>query len=637
MIFTNNNCIGCNKCIRECPTLLANVAKGDRIEVDENKCIQCGACFDACRHKAREYKDDTEIFLSELGKGHRMSIIVAPAFVANYPKEYKRIYGYLKKLGVNHIYSVSYGADITTWAYINYITSTGKTGLISQPCPAIVNYIEKYQPDLIDWLMPIHSPMMATAIYLKKYMGVTDDLVFLSPCIAKRLEINDSNTKGYVKYNVTYNKLLSIIRGKYENSEEEDEELDYCLGGMYPKPGGLKECAEFFLGTNTTVLHVEGEKEAYHFLKEYEKRVKSQKEMPLFVDILNCQKGCLRGTGTEEDLDNTDITIAVNKTHDRLVLDTEKKKKWIKRESSNSPWDVSLNYKERLALYNEMFKELNIEDFKRRYSNKKVSIREQESYEIEAIFNSMHKKTEESRHIDCECCGYSSCKNMAIAIYNGNNSKENCIHYVKDMVEIEKSEVKQLHDTAVAEHTEHKARIKNIIEEFISLGTQVEELANANELSATEATSIAQMVADINSQCEQLENSVSDIVEFIDVYKKGNGSIGEIATQTNLLSLNASIEAARAGELGKGFAVVASEIRSLSDSTKQLIEANNEQANKTLPKVSSAIDAINELIRDIEVINDKIANIAATSEEISAQSDSIAGLSDAIKEKVKDI
>ena len=61
--------------------------------------------------------------------------------------EDKKIYGYLKSLGVSHIYSVSFGADITTWAYISYLKETGKTGLISQPCPAIVNYIEKYQPD----------------------------------------------------------------------------------------------------------------------------------------------------------------------------------------------------------------------------------------------------------------------------------------------------------------------------------------------------------------------------------------------------------------------------------------------------------------------------------------------------------
>ncbi|MBQ8041598.1 MAG: 4Fe-4S binding protein, partial [Lachnospiraceae bacterium] len=220
MVFTNEKCVGCNKCIRSCPVLTANVAEVGKISVDEAMCIQCGACFDNCHHGARDFEDDTQKFLAELKNGRKLSVIVAPAFIANYPKEYKKVYGYLKSLGVAHIYSVSFGADITTWAYISYLKETGKQGLISQPCPAIVNYIEKYQPELIPMLVPLHSPMMAQAVYLKKYQHVSEDLVFLSPCIAKRLEINDKNTGGYVKYNVTFKKLMEAIAGKYQSAQE---------------------------------------------------------------------------------------------------------------------------------------------------------------------------------------------------------------------------------------------------------------------------------------------------------------------------------------------------------------------------------------------------------------------------------
>ena len=253
MVFTNEKCVGCNKCIRSCPVLMANVAEEGKININEEMCIQCGACFDNCMHEARDYDDDTAKFLQDLKNGKRFSVIVAPAFIANYPKEYKKIYGYLKSLGVAHIYSVSYGADITTWAYISYLKETGKTGLISQPCPAVVNYIEKYQPELIPMLVPLHSPMMAEAVYLKKYKKVEDELVFLSPCIAKRLEINDKNTGGYVKYNVTFKKLMEAIGGAYRNAQEAEEESSYGLGARYPKPGGLKECVHFFLGNQTAV------------------------------------------------------------------------------------------------------------------------------------------------------------------------------------------------------------------------------------------------------------------------------------------------------------------------------------------------------------------------------------------------
>lgn len=116
LIYANDNCTGCNKCVRDCPVLIANVATdAGKVTVDSEKCIACGACFDACEHNAREYQDDTKSFFTALEAGKKISVILAPAFLANYPHEYKKVLGYLKEKGVNHIYSVSFGADITTW------------------------------------------------------------------------------------------------------------------------------------------------------------------------------------------------------------------------------------------------------------------------------------------------------------------------------------------------------------------------------------------------------------------------------------------------------------------------------------------------------------------------------------------
>lgn len=157
-----------------------------RIEVDGDKCVACGACFDVCKHGAREFNDDTERFFEDLAKGERISILLAPAFKANYPREYESVLGGLKKAGVNRIISISFGADITTWGYLNYITKNEFYGGISQPCPAVVGYIERYIPELIPKLFPVQSPLMCGAIYAKKYMGITDKLAFISPCIAKK-------------------------------------------------------------------------------------------------------------------------------------------------------------------------------------------------------------------------------------------------------------------------------------------------------------------------------------------------------------------------------------------------------------------------------------------------------------------
>ena len=629
MVFTNEKCVGCNKCIRSCPALTANVAEEGKINVDEKMCIQCGACFDHCMHEARDFDDDTAKFLSELKNGKKFSVIVAPAFIANYPKEYKKIYGYLKSLGVAHIYSVSFGADITTWAYISYLKETKKTGLISQPCPAIVNYIEKYQPELIPMLVPLHSPMMAEAVYLKKYKKVTEDLVFLSPCIAKRLEINDKNTGGYVKYNVTFKKLMEAIGNEYRGAKEAEEESSYGLGARYPKPGGLKECVHFFLGNQTAVLQVEGEEEAYKFLNEYAHR---KTNLPFMVDILNCQKGCIRGTATDEKIDDIDVELAINEMN-KLVVNEVKPGKDNKR----NPWNSALSLEKRWAYFCEQFKELNIRDFSRAYTDKKVSIRIPSEQEMDAIFRELGKDTKESRHIDCSCCGYHTCKDMVKAIYNGVNNKENCIHYIKMLAEQEKEEIEEIHNSNVKEQEERNEKIQRITEEFDQLNDSIVELSKVNDITADDAGNVAEVVSEVMKQCETISKSLELFVNFSDLYVESNTNIAGIANKTNLLSLNASIEAARAGEMGKGFAVVAGEIRTLASSTKELIEMNDKQAADTLPKIKESIELIKNLLDSISVLNERVVNIAASTEEISAQSDAIRNMSHLMQEQVNAI
>ena len=218
LVYTNSNCVGCNKCISACSCMGACVSENpdengaSKIQVDGTKCIACGACFDACEHDAREYHDDTERFFADLAKGVKISLLIAPAFLADYPKEYESVLGGLKKLGVNRLISVSFGADITTWAYINYIQKHNFLGGISQPCPAVVGYIERYLPQLLPKLFPVQSPLMCAAVYARKEMGLTDKLAFISPCIAKKMEIDDPNNKGLVDYNVTFYHLMKYIK-----------------------------------------------------------------------------------------------------------------------------------------------------------------------------------------------------------------------------------------------------------------------------------------------------------------------------------------------------------------------------------------------------------------------------------------
>lgn len=91
-INTNELCTGCNKCIRNCPVFPSNSAvENNKVNVVLDACIDCGECIDVCTHNAREYTDDTKEFFDAVKNGQKITVVIAPAFIANYPAQYKRI------------------------------------------------------------------------------------------------------------------------------------------------------------------------------------------------------------------------------------------------------------------------------------------------------------------------------------------------------------------------------------------------------------------------------------------------------------------------------------------------------------------------------------------------------------------
>lgn len=637
-VFTNDKCIGCNKCISVCPVLTANrtiLVEGEpRIEVNSEQCINCGACFDACKHGAREYVDDTEKFFADLKAGEKISLLVAPAFAANYPDDYERVLGGLKALGVRHIISVGFGADITTWAYINYIEKNRFYGGISQPCPAIVNYIETYQPKLLQNLMPVHSPMMCAAVYAKKYMGITDKLAFLSPCIAKKNEIEDPNTKGYVSYNVTFEHLMRYVRENRISGTPVKEEIPAGLGALYPMPGGLKENVHWFCGDDVFVRQIEGEGRAYEFLEDYQKRITDGKQKPFMIDALNCSKGCLYGTGVEpKKAESEDALYA--------VWDIKCKSK-----TGKGAWAEKSTPKKRLAQLNRQFAKLRLEDFMRGYTDKSGGheIHEPSPEELAGIFAGMDKTSEKLREIDCGACGYKSCKQMATAIFNDCNSEESCIHFMKSQVEERGREARRAAD----ENADARARIKRknellagIVEglntDFQDMNMSLQQLATGNSSNADESTAITGLMKKVVEFCGQLQTSFAEINVLLEKLESNNNNITGIASQTNLLALNASIEAARAGEAGRGFAVVADEIKALAENSRLTAGDSNNNKEEIGDAIMKLMNESNHLIEVIDEVNARMTNLAASTEEIAASADMVAEISDELQNKIVEL
>ena len=638
LVYTNENCVGCNKCISACPVLTANHAVEEngknKIVVDGKQCVSCGACFDVCAHDARSFNDDTERFFEDLKKGEKISLLLAPAFLANYPREYATVLGGLKKLGVNRIISISFGADITTWGYVKYITEHNFTGAISQPCPAVVGYIEKYIPELIPSLMPIHSPMMCGAVYVKKYMKVADKLAFISPCIAKKNEIDDPNCGGYVSYNVTFDHLMQYVRANGITGPAVTDEIEYGLGSIYPMPGGLKENVYWFCGEDIFIRQIEGEKHAYEFLEDYKKRVLGKKDLPFMVDALNCAKGCIYGPGVEEEKTHSDDTL----------YELHKIREASKKNDRSHAFSRSLTPKQRLARLNKQFKDLDINDFIRHYSDKSsgLKVKQPSQSEINDIFVSMEKHTDTERAINCSACGYDTCKDMATAIHNGCNNKNNCIQFVKSEVEKENVAAREMASELEGKNLEMEEKnemIASLLAElkvdFESLDSSIGEMSQGNNNNAKESTCISTSMADVVKFCDQLNGALDRIQGMLVKLEENNEEITNVAEETNLLALNASIEAARAGESGRGFAIIAENIKKLADSSKDT--ASDSDANKE--QIQVAIEELlgdaRELISVIDSVNVRVTNLASSTQEIAASADMVNSISAELKTKLR--
>lgn len=557
-------------------------------------------------------------------RGEKISILLAPAFKANYPKEYERILGGLKNAGVNHMISVSFGADITTWGYLNYITKYDFKGGISQPCPAVVGYIERYLPELLPKLFPVQSPMMCGAIYAKKYMGITDKLAFISPCIAKKMEIADEQNKGYVTYNVTFDHLIKYMKEHNRMGNPYSDELEYGLGSIYPMPGGLKENVYWFCGESVFIRQAEGEKHMYHFLESNKDRIAKGKTPYLFIDALNCSAGCIYGTGVEEEKMHTDDNL-----YNLLYI-----REASKKHSASSAWSKKLTPQQRLKKLNKQFAHLNLDDFIRKYTDRSAQClyKVPDKNELNRIYLDMYKQSEEERKIDCSCCGYATCEEMAKAIYNGFNNKNNCIHYVKRLVEKEKENVARLAEAVEKQKIEILNTVDEINQEFENLYISVEQLAVGNNANAQESTGISIDVQEVSKFCVLLEDSLREITQLLNELEANNNEVVSIAAQTNLLALNASIESARAGEAGRGFAVVANEINTLAGSSKDTAGNSINSQKKVENSISTILSDAKKLIKIISNVDGRTQNLAAATEEIAASATSITQASDNIKQ-----
>ena len=431
-----DKCVNCHACIAVCPVKVCNDGSGAYVNPHADSCIGCGRCLVACTHKARYFTDDFLPFIQAVAQGEKLVAVVAPSVVSNFPEDYLRLNGWLKSLGLSAVFDVSFGAELCAKTYASYIRRCSPQVVISQPCPAIVSYIEVYHPELLQYLAPVDSPMVHTMKMVRKFFPQYADhkIVVISPCPAKKREQVET---GFGDYNVTYASIgehlwaTGTILSDFPEADYETPTPETAV--LFPQPRGLVQTLERWLpGVGEQTRTIEGQDAVYAYLATLPEMIRNHPAtVPLVIDCLSCRNGCNCGPAA----------IASSKEIDAVEFFTKKRNHDL-HEQKNKQIGVRNLDVERL-LFDYWSEDLYVREYVNLAENNRL--RYPSSEDQNAILVSMHKYSKQDQY-NCCSCGYGTCLDMCVAIFNGLNRPENCHHYLAKEREITQQKLTDYQD-----------------------------------------------------------------------------------------------------------------------------------------------------------------------------------------------
>ncbi len=395
LTLKKSNCKNCYKCIRYCPVKSIRFS-GNQAHIIGNECILCGHCFVVCPQNAKEIVDETEKAKVLLQSGAPVVVSLAPSFVANYEGVgIESMREALKSLGFYDVEETAIGATIVKNEYERMLHEEDRDIIITSCCHSINLLIQKHFPRELHYLADVASPMQAHCKDIKKRIPDAKT-VFIGPCVAKKDEAQ--HYKGIVDAVLTFEELTKWLSAEGITLKQERDSNEKSRARFFPTTGGvLKTMAQNEPGY--TYIALDGVANCIAALKDIE-RGKIHK---CFIEMSACVGSCVGGPVMEKFNNSNPI------------------RDYMEVASYAGAEDFEVEQPDSLEL------------------RKNFELIEQKSgtpteEEIRDIMKQMGK-FKPSQELNCGSCGYDTCREKAIAIYQGKAEISMCLPYLKDKAE----------------------------------------------------------------------------------------------------------------------------------------------------------------------------------------------------------
>ena len=395
LTLKKSNCKNCYKCIRHCPVKAIRFS-GNQAHIINDECILCGHCFVVCPQNAKEIVDGTEKAKMLLQSNNPVYVSLAPSFIANYDgvgiNEMREA---LKKLGFYDVEETAIGATIVKNEYDRMLKEEARDVVISSCCHSINLLIQKYFPSCLSYLADTLSPMQAHCLDIKKRFP-NAKTVFIGPCVAKKDEAD--YYEGIVDAVLTFEELSNWLKEENIELHKEIDSNPNSRARFFPTTGGILKTMKKD-APGYTYLAIDGVENCISALKDIE----SGKIHKCFIEMSACIGSCIGGPVME-------------KYH---------------RSSPIKDYKMVSDYAGELDFIVDQLDPLEVKKHFTIIERKNAMPSESE---INAILRQMGK-FKESDELNCGSCGYNSCREKAIAIFQGKAEISMCLPYLKDKAE----------------------------------------------------------------------------------------------------------------------------------------------------------------------------------------------------------